>query len=225
MIKWVECQRVCWVYELILLIVDFIPGLVAPRVGVLDRTGLTILVCIVYLFTTIFIVKYLAMFLQCRIRCRMTCYGTSGFWYTRISIGIKAVILFCLWMRSEGRYFLVHEQGRRFILKSCLNVVGSYFCLNGPLKWRMDYLFWSRLLCCHLDCGACVQGNQAMPGGCMRSFFYYSLFRCIWWKTPDYSLCPLWRCRTLGWEELSIVACRMQPSSCLLYDSEKSSHL
>ena len=40
---------------------DFIPGLVAPRVGVLDRTGLTILVCLFLFSVLLFIVKNLVM--------------------------------------------------------------------------------------------------------------------------------------------------------------------
>ena len=119
-------------------LVDFILSLVAPRVGVvLHRIGLTIL-CVVYAFHYCFVYYTFSVCFKFD-QMSQHVIGHLKFWYTKISIGIRAGILFCFWVRSWEDNFWKYGKGR-FVLKSCLNMVSSYCCLNGPLKWRVDYL-------------------------------------------------------------------------------------
>ena len=138
----------------------------------------------------------------------MICCRTSEFMTcTGISIGIRAGILFCLWMRSEGRYFLVHEQGRRLLLKSCLDLKKFIWLCEWSLEVE-DGLFW----CCSLvvSC-SCVRFDlfsnlwyfgvtwSMMLGLICDTWRFWGVFwfpfRCIyiWWKTPG--VC--WGCNPL----------------------------
>ena len=101
---------------------DFLPGLVAPRVGVLDRTGLTILCALFLSFQYCFRCLCLAMFVHVRQDVERHVVEHLGpdicqnfNWYqSRHPVLFLGEIL--------GKILSGHGQGRRFILKRCLNL-------------------------------------------------------------------------------------------------------